>query len=181
MELGVMDLEFDDIRRTSVVSVSWDGTRLKESEVAVSSAAALPETSRLPPAEEAIAERVVRPAQIAFREELDRTYGARCCITGCSVPFALQAAHLTPFSEDGVDTAQNGLLLRADLHALLDAHQLAIEPRSRRVYFSPEARAWKEYEALHAHRRLRSPQSGYESNGPNPEAITQIWAVFQRR
>jgi HNH endonuclease len=184
MELGVMDLEFKDNARVSVASVSWDGVRLNEKEIAVSKAAALPEgaePSKAAGRRETTAEHVTRPAQVAFREELDRTYGACCCISGCSVPFALEAAHLTPFAEDGMDAPQNGLLLRADLHALLDSYQLAIQPQSRRIHFSPEARAWKEYAALHGRARLRSPQAGYEVNAPSTVALASIWEAFTIR
>jgi predicted restriction endonuclease len=55
-------------------------------------------------------------------------WGWRCAITGEAVPEALEAAHLPGKSwRAGDNRAIDGILLRADLHRLLDAGLLRIE------------------------------------------------------
>lgn len=56
-----------------------------------------------------------RPNQRRFRERLLREYGGRCAVTGCDVPELLDAAHLTPWR-----IADEGVLLRTDLHRMID-------------------------------------------------------------
>ncbi len=57
-----------------------------------------------------------RPEQRRFRERLMRAYGGKCAVTGCDVPQLLDAAHLRPWRLGG-----DGVLLRTDLHRLLDS------------------------------------------------------------
>jgi hypothetical protein len=45
----------------------------------------------------------------------------------------LEAAHIEPHADGGHNSPDNGLLLRADIHTLLDAGLLAIKPESLRV------------------------------------------------
>jgi len=69
-----------------------------------------------------------RPEQAAFRERVGNACGWACVITGETVREVLDAAHLPGSSWRGGDTAaSDGVLLRADLHRLLDAGLLRIE------------------------------------------------------
>jgi putative restriction endonuclease len=43
----------------------------------------------------------------------------------------LDAAHVTPYRNETSNVDDNGLLLRSDLHVLLDSNQMAIHPKSR--------------------------------------------------
>ena len=82
MELGVMALDFEDSSRTSVVAVYWDGALLGKGDVTVALTNVLPtrrSSSELVAVDPRIVERTPRPEQPAFREELERAYGARCC------------------------------------------------------------------------------------------------------
>ena len=45
----------------------------------------------------------------------------------------LEAAHIEPHSKSGRNNIDNGLLLRADLHTLLDARLLWIDPATMTV------------------------------------------------
>lgn len=75
-----------------------------------------------------------RPEQEAFREAVGEAWGWRCAITGETVREVLEAAHLPGASWRGVaNTAEHGILLRADLHRLLDAGLLTIEAGVVRV------------------------------------------------
>ena len=62
--------------------------------------------------------REARPNQAAFRRALLDAYGGRCAITGCDVDAALDAAHVADWRNE--NDAGAGILLRADLHRLLE-------------------------------------------------------------
>jgi hypothetical protein len=85
---------------------------------------------------------VRRQGQGAFRAGLLRIYGSRCIVTGCSVPEALDAAHIRPYL--GLD---NGLLLRTDLHTLMDLGLLAFDP-GKRTLITANSLNGSEYEEL---------------------------------
>ena len=63
-----------------------------------------------------------RPDQRRFRERLMAAYGGRCAVTGCNVPPLLDAAHLRPWRLGG-----DGVLLRTDLHRMIDNGLASIE------------------------------------------------------
>ncbi|MEU8216204.1 HNH endonuclease [Micromonospora taraxaci] len=67
-----------------------------------------------------LAEVTARQGQADFRRRLMKAYGNRCAITGCDAEAALQAAHIDPYDGPATNQVNNGLLLRADLHNLLD-------------------------------------------------------------
>lgn len=72
--------------------------------------------------------RTIRPQQAQFKKDLVKAYKGKCAITGCDTPQVLEAAHIVPHRGRQTDVAQNGILLRADIHKLFDAGLLAIEP-----------------------------------------------------
>ena len=69
-----------------------------------------------------------RPGQAAFRRRLKLAYSNMCCVSGCVVPEVLDGAHIDPYLGPDFDHAQNGLLLRRDIHTLFDAHLITISP-----------------------------------------------------
>lgn len=70
----------------------------------------------------------VRPDQAAFRREVFIAYKGRCAISGCDVEKALDAAHkMGHYWREGHNRAEDGLLLRKDLHALYDHNLLTID------------------------------------------------------
>lgn len=67
----------------------------------------------------------LRTRQADFRKHIFEKYAGRCPISGCDEPSALEAAHLG--SKGGWRTNHTeGILLRRDLHALMDAGKLQI-------------------------------------------------------
>lgn len=84
----------------------------------------------------------VRPDQADFRASLMSRYNGRCAVTDCNVEATLQAAHVIPFSESIAlrNEPSNGLLLRADIHSLLDKALLTIDPEGGRVVLSEKLR-----------------------------------------
>jgi putative restriction endonuclease len=67
-----------------------------------------------------------RLGQGAFRILVTDAYSQRCAITGERTLPALQAAHIKPFARLGPHSINNGILLRADLHILLDKGYITI-------------------------------------------------------
>src|SRR5258706_12814345 len=59
-----------------------------------------------------------RPKQKEFSEAIRQVYGGMCAITGCSTGEALQAAHIRLEKGRDDNSSRNGILLRADIHAL---------------------------------------------------------------
>jgi putative restriction endonuclease len=104
-----------------------------------------------------------RQGQGRFRQELLDAYGRRCCVTGCDVEPALEAAHISPYRGEHTNRVGNGLLLRADIHTLFDLYLLTVLP-SGAVQVHPDLRA-SVYAEFHGH-PIRPPRSARES----PEA-----------
>jgi len=75
----------------------------------------------------------VRPrlGQSSFRVLVTDAYQRRCAMTGERTLLALEAAHIVPYSEDGVHDVRNGILLRADFHRLFDAGLVSVTPDLR--------------------------------------------------
>ncbi|MNK34413.1 hypothetical protein D3C87_529190 [compost metagenome] len=72
--------------------------------------------------------RKVRQGQNKFRIKLLEAYDSKCAISGCSVIHVLQACHINPHSNSGINLSSNGLLLRSDLHDLFDLNLITINP-----------------------------------------------------
>jgi hypothetical protein len=82
----------------------------------------------------------VRTQQGAFRKAVFLACGGRCVVSGCSIPEALEAAHLEGRSwRDGHNAASDGILLRRDLHALYDTGLLSFA-ENMLVRLSPTVR-----------------------------------------
>jgi len=80
----------------------------------------------------------VRPDQASFRRALFERFDGRCALTGCAVPELLDAAHL-PGREWalGHNTADDGILLRADLHRALDTGLIRLDENLKLVWVNP--------------------------------------------
>ena len=66
----------------------------------------------------------IRPEQERFRKDLLKAYHGRCAVTGCDIEQLLDAAHLRPWR--GYNQVGDGILMRVDIHRLLDAGLLTI-------------------------------------------------------
>jgi hypothetical protein len=124
-----------------------------------------------------LAERVLRPGQKAFRDEVMQAYAGRCAITECNVPAALEAAHIIPYCGTRSDHVSNGILLRIDLHALFDAYLISINPEDFRVQIESTLEGGC-YEFINS-RRLRLPEE--IDCRPHPEALTEHYRIFSSR
>jgi hypothetical protein len=183
MLLGVLRIVFRDPDRVSVSKVLWKprGKSFKPAKVAVVEYSLPRFGSYRPPKSSANrATRRVRerPGQLRFRRLLKVVYGGRCCLSACPVPAALEGAHIDPYVGPASDYPQNGLLLRKDLHALLDSGMVAFHPVTRVAYFAPEARTWPEYKKWHGATRLRAPETPHREYGPSQGALERRWRRF---
>jgi hypothetical protein len=115
--------------------------------------------------------RRLRRHQSLFRDKLLTAYDGRCAITGVSVPQVLEAAHIDPHSESGDNRSENGLLLRADLHALFDEGLIEIEPDTLQIHVSGIVED-PAYRSLHG-QRLRDRTDG---GHPLTAALRARWS-----
>lgn len=89
----------------------------------------------------------VRRGQANFRARLLDAYEGRCCVTGCDLVDALEAAHISPYRGPQSNHLQNGLLLRADIHTLFDLGLLAFDDH-KKVLLSLTAQSSQAYAGL---------------------------------
>lgn len=81
-----------------------------------------------------------RLGQGAFRAAVTDAYDRRCAVTGEHTLPVLEAAHIQGFAAGGPHDTRNGLLLRADLHILLDAGYVGVD-EDYRFLVSPRLEA----------------------------------------
>lgn len=82
----------------------------------------------------------VRRGQAQFRRRLIDRYGARCQISGCTFLGLIEAAHVSPYALSSDNSADNGLLLRTDLHTLFDLGLLGINSQTLEISVHPDAK-----------------------------------------
>lgn len=87
-----------------------------------------------------------RLKQAMFRQRLGKQYGWRCMVSGITVKAALEAAHLPGRNWRFHNEVTDGILLRADLHRLLDGGLATI--KGDRFVIAEAARVG-EYAVLH--------------------------------
>jgi len=68
----------------------------------------------------------MRIGQAGFRVIVTDAYTRRCAISGERTLPVLEAAHIRPYSDEGPNRTDNGLLLRSDLHKLFDDGYITI-------------------------------------------------------
>ena len=138
------------------------------------------EESRPPPADDydarlrTMRKIAARRGQRAFRASLLDAYSGRCAVTGCDVRDALEAAHLRPYRGPDSNTVTNGLLLRSDIHTLVDLMLMAFEPDEKTVALSCILHG-TQYEYLSG-RRIADPRT--PAQRPAREALETLWNKF---
>ena len=77
-----------------------------------------------------------RPGQQKYKDQLLNKFGSACIVAGDDDYELLQACHIKPHSvcnKDEVYDVNNGLILSANVHCLLDTYKLSIDPVSLKV------------------------------------------------
>ena len=122
------------------------------------------------------AQQIRREQQSKFRNALLDAYSGTCAITGVNVPEVLQAAHINPYRGRKSQIVNNGILLRADLHLLYDAHLISVEPSSLSVSLSE--RLENTAYLRDNHQKLRTPASA--DLAPNTDLLAIHYEQFRR-
>ena len=112
-----------------------------------------------------------RLGQGSFRVMVTDAYERRCAITQEKILPALEAAHIKPFKEKGPHAVSNGLLLRSDIHRLLDSgyvtvtndHRFEVSNRIKEEFDNGE-----HYRILHGNRIHLPPNPQFR---PSPEFL----------
>jgi putative restriction endonuclease len=112
-----------------------------------------------------------RLGQGAFRVLVTDIYGRRSAVTRERTLPALEAAHIRPYGDGGTHEANNGLLLRRDIHSLFDAGYVTVTPDlrfevSRRI--REEFENGKHYYAMHG-QEIEPPKKAGQR--PDPGAL----------
>ena len=113
-----------------------------------------------------------RLGQGAFRVLVTDAYQRRCAVTGERTLPVLQAAHIKPYGDSGPHRVDNGILLRADLHILLERGYMTLTEAlqievSRRI--KEDFENGKEYYAMHGKNLEVVPALALDR--PSPEFI----------
>jgi putative restriction endonuclease len=74
-----------------------------------------------------------RLGQGAFRISVIDAYARQCAVSGGKVLPALDAAHIQPYARGGIHSLSNGVLVRRDIHSVLDAGYATIDDNYRFV------------------------------------------------
>jgi predicted restriction endonuclease len=89
-------------------------------------------------------------------------------------PSHFEAAHITPYLGPESNHVSNGLLLRADIHTLLDLDLIGIDPVSLKLVVAEQLRGTC-YDEMDG-QELNVPDDA--ALAPNKEALQQRWAKF---
>ena len=116
----------------------------------------------------------VRLGQDSFRKALLRKHGSVCAVTGACPEEALEAAHLRAFAVHESHEVDEGLLLRGDVHRLLDRGLLAVHPDTLEVQVAPRLHGYPDYLALHGRRMTASPSR--QALADHYKVATASWA-----
>jgi len=99
----------------------------------------------------------VRMLQQRFRQRVGDAFGWRCAVSDCEVTAVLEAAHLPGRNWRDHNRAEDGILLRADLHKLLDSGLARLEEG---VFLLDSKLFGSEYRRFHGTlRRKLAPQT----------------------
>jgi predicted restriction endonuclease len=121
-------------------------------------------------------EAAARNGQDGFRRALIRAYGLICAVTGPAPAEVLHAAHLRPFAEHERHRVDEGLMLRSDVHSLLDKHLLAVSP-ALEIHVSPHLRGHRLYWDLHGS-ALRIPRDAPLNRAVLREIYDEVTATW---
>lgn len=121
----------------------------------------------------------IRKAQGRLKSQLLSAYRGACCISGCTVRQALDAAHLDAAGYESREHPRNAILLRADLHRLFDVNMLGIDPATRKVRVGTEAMKDKIFASLDG-REVCLPSGDWVRYAPDPAALQRKWRRFQK-
>lgn len=97
-----------------------------------------------------------RVGQREFSHNVGEAYGYRCVVTGERA--AVQAAHIKPFAQDGAHKISNGIVLRCDIHRLLDLGYVTISEDFKLIVSNHTKKKYGEIDCIRYHGKpIRDP------------------------
>lgn len=97
--------------------------------------------------ERVLREVIQRTEQTQFRKNILNAFNSKCLITGVKLNSVLEAAHIKPVANNGIDDISNGLCLRSDIHTLFDRNHMRILPNGQ-IQLSKSAKKPFNYESI---------------------------------
>jgi hypothetical protein len=79
-----------------------------------------------------------RPGQQRFSFLVFQRYGEKCAVCDIDLPELLDAAHIIPKGQNGIDDPRNGIVLCALHHRALDTGLFRIDPDTTRICFNAD-------------------------------------------
>ena len=113
----------------------------------------------------------IRPGQAKFKFDVIKRYGAKCAVCGIDLKEVLEAAHIVPKSEDGVDDPRNGLILCANHHRMFDSNLFAIDTHYKLDY-------WKGYNKDNL--MIKVENLSRLADKPDKRAIIERYKMFKK-
>lgn len=104
----------------------------------------------------------IRKNQTVFRRAMLKIYRNKCAVTGIRIKEVLEAAHIVEHAREGINSNENGILLRADIHRLFDRHLLSIHPETLIIHLH-ESLLNGEYAKYHGE-RINTPTNNIRPN-----------------
>lgn len=115
-----------------------------------------------------------RPDQSAFSAAVRHNCFDCCVISGVSVRYRTEAAHLIEHKQGGIDHYSNGILLRIDLHRLFDERLIAFHPVALTTHIADWVLA-ADHDLLPYQGKLLPPFR----KPINSESLLPRWEIFQ--
>ena len=108
-----------------------------------------------------------------LRDQLCKLYQNRCAISGSPVLDLLEVAYLVPYPTGNVHEPANAILIRTDIHTLLDCNLIGIEPKTKTVVIAPPLKGTS-YAQLHGRPvAVRKDQSTVDQ-----DILEERWRLF---
>ncbi|MBN1203148.1 MAG: HNH endonuclease [Anaerolineae bacterium] len=113
-----------------------------------------------------------RPNQQRFRFLVFQRYGPQCAVCDMNVPQLLDAVHIVPRKNGGVDDPRNGLVLCATHHRALDAGLFCIDPHTYELHLLKNG---PDKQSLHITRGTLT----HLKNSPHSDAVLWLWNQWE--
>lgn len=116
---------------------------------------------------------LARRGQRQLRYALLKAYGNHCAITGACPKDLLEVAYIAPFPKGDVNSVENAMLLRADLHTLWDLNLIGVDPQDMSIHVAKRLHG-STYENL-CGRTIVQRRNGSQLNSA---ALRERWEGF---
>jgi hypothetical protein len=95
-------------------------------------------------------------------------------VTGSPVTDLLEAAYLVPYPTGDVHDPSNAVLVRSDIHTLLDLNLLGVEPKTLKLHIAPSLEG-----TTYAQLAGRSLNKRLDGSAIDREVLEERWRMFR--